>query len=524
MKNGKSYTATAYMRADTAQEVVIQLRLAGPPYTAYGLASKTLGTGWTKVTLTADAPVTSADVQAGLFVIPKVPGNIWLDSVTVTEGAATANTITRTGQSIGKTYFGLHNHRDVRWPDLGGAQGADRMWDGEGVQLRDIFPTSDLTKANWTAFDARIALAKQNGADLIMTLGGNMPSWASSDPTGQEVSCSLYTTKHDINGNPIRGTGVGEGAPPKDRTVWQNMVKAVVKRANGAIKYWEIWNEPYVCAMFNQRRPTDYTKYLVTLASDAYSIIKTNSSLTVLSPTLYTYKLDFVDEYLSQGGGSYADIIAIHAYDEYLDQLLVGAGGNGAANAPELLFVKEHGVNNLKNILARYNLTSKAIWNTESGYLASSNVDGTSNDTKGAPYVARHLLLASIAGLDRSYYYAWDQGGTSVTLGRETTSGNGVYVKTDAGTAYQSMAKWLTGTKIVSVSTSDVAGQPWVVKLSRTATGTTEYIVWNPMGTSVSYTPVAGMSYSSSLLGSKTALPAGTAVSVNGWPQLLTSY
>lgn len=511
MKNGKSYTATLYLRASTAQEVVVQLRLAGPPYTAYGLASKTISTSWTKVTLTADAPLTSADVQAGLFVIPKAPGSIWIDSVTVAEGAATSNAPTRTGQSFTKSYFGLHNHRDVRWPDLGGAQGADRMWDGEGVQLRDIFPTSDLTKANWTAFDARVALAKQNGADLVMTLGGNLPTWASADPNGSYSGCSLY--------------GPGSSAPPISRTVWQNMVKAVVQHAKGAIKYWEIWNEPYVCTMFNQRRPTDYTKYLVSLASDAYNIVKTNSSsLVVLSPTLYTYKLDFVDEYLGAGGGSYADIIAIHAYDEYLDQLLVGSGGNGAPNAPELLFVKEHGVNNLKNILARYSLSNKVIWNTESGYLASSNTDGSPNDTKGAPYVARHLLLASIAGLDRSYYYAWDQGGTSVTLGRETTSGSGVYVKTDAGTAYQSMAKWLTGAKITAVSAPATDGQPWVVTLSRAATGTTEYIVWNPMGNAVSYTPATGMAYASSLLGGKVALPVGSSFPANGWPQLLTSY
>lgn len=525
MKSGKTYSATVYLRASKSQEVVVQLRLSGPPYTAYGVASKTIGIFWTPVTVTADAPLTASNVAAGLFILPKTPGNIWLDSASITESTAT-NAITRTGHSVTRSFFGTHTHRDLRWPDLGNALGADRMWDGEGIQMRDIFPTSDLSKANWTKFEARIARAQQNGADLIMTLGGNIPKWASSDPTGQEVSCSLYTTKHDANGKPIPGTGIGEGAPPVSRTVWKDMVSAVVKKANGRIKYWEIWNEPYVCAMFNVRRPTDYTKYLVDLSYDAYKIIKTNDkSLTVLSPTLYTYKLDFVDEFLGLGGGRYADVIAIHAYDEYINQHLVGSGGSGAPNGPEMLFIKEHGVLNLKHILARHNLSTKPIWNTESGYLASSTPGGQPDDAKGAPYVARHLLLSSLAGLDRSYYYSWDLRGKVVALGRELDGeGSNNYTKTAAGVAFETMAKWLTGTTIKAVSTPAADGQPWVVTLLRATTGTTELIVWNPAGNDMAYTVPTGLAFSASLSGGKTGVSAGTATTINGWPQLLTSY
>lgn len=510
MKSGKAYSATVYLRARQPQEVMVQLRLNDPPYTTYGVASQTIGTSWKPVTVTADTPLTDSNVAAGLFVLPKEPGTIWLDNASITESDST-NAIARTGHSVTRSFFGTHTHRDLRWPDLSDTLGADRTWDGKGIQMRDIFPTSDLSKANWTMFEARIARAQQNGADLIMTLGGNIPTWASADAAGQYTGCSPY--------------GPGSGAPPISRTVWKNMVSAVVKKANGRIKHWEIWNEPYGCALFNLRRPTDYTKYLVDLSQDAYSIIKTNNkSLTVLSPTLYTYKLDFVDEFLGLGGGKYADVIAIHAYDEYIDQHLVGTGGNGAPNGPEMLFIKEHGVLNLKHILARHNLSAKPIWNTESGYLASSTPEDQPDDAKGAPYVARHLLLSSIAGVDRSYYYSWDLRGNAVTLARELDGeGSNNYTKTAAGVAYETMAKWLTGTTIKAVSTPAADGQPWVVTLQRVATGTTELIVWNPAGEDIAYTVPAGVAFSATLLGDKTGVAAETSITINGWPQLLTS-
>lgn len=513
MKPGSKYSATVYLRGDASQEVVVQLRQLLPPYSTYGLASSTItSTGWTKVTLVGDAPVSAAAIPAGLFIHPKSPGTVWLDNASVIEAPATQAVI-RKGQSFTKAYFGIHTHRDLNWPDLGGTVGAERMWDGSG-QLVEIFPTSDLNKANWAGFDARIARAQRNGADLIMTLGGNGPKWASSDPTATDKSCALYT-----NAN-------GEGAPPKDRTVWKNMVKAVVARAAGRIKYWEVWNEPYICDLFNQRRPTDNTKYLVDLAYDAYNIIKANGNpnkLVVLSPSFATSRLDFVDEYLALGGGKYADVISVHAYDNYLGARLGNDPTSGIPDAPEAMFVREHEILNLKNVLTKYNLSALPLWDTESGYVYAANADGSTNDTKGAPYVARHLLLTSLAGLDRTYYYSWDHRDDVVALSRELDAANSNhYTKSDAGKAYENMAKWLIGAQITDVVSPVAPGKAWVVTIKRASTGTTEYIAWEPTNTEIDYILPAGTVYASSLLGSKAPV-AGT-VKLNGWPQLLTSY
>lgn len=507
MKANMRYRVTLYLRGEVSQDVTVQLRLAGPPYTSYGVASTTVNNaGWSKVTVIADAPLTADRVDAGLFILPTNPGSkIWLDSVTLTEQASPAPLAT-VGQTVAKSYFGMHTHRDLKWPDLGGTVGAERFWDGEGIQMGDIFPTSDLTKANWTKFEERIARAQKNGADIVFTLGGNLPAWATMS-LPNVPGCNLY--------------GPGTSSPPASRTVWRDMVKAVVTRAAGRIKYWQIWNEPSICATFNDRTNGDMTLYLVYLAKDAHSIIKAAStSNVVLSPSLVLSQLEFADQYFAKGGGAYADIVSVHAYDEFIGNQLGSAPTHGYLDGPERLFIKDHVILNFKNILEKYSLASKTIWSTEAGYLDCATVANTPDDTKGAPYVARHMLLAGLAGLSRSYHYSWDMRDNRVALGRELdVVGSNNYSKTDAGRAYENMAKWLMGAKISAATYPAQQGKAWVVTLDRA--GVKQYIVWNPTGESIGYTVPAGMTAATSLLGVKNSV-SGTTLMVNGWPQLLT--
>jgi hypothetical protein len=230
-----------------------------------------------------------------------------------------------------------------------------------------------------------------------------------------------------------------------------------------------------------------------------------------------------VDEYLALGGGKYADVISVHAYDNYLGARLGNDPTSGIPDAPEAMFVREHEILNLKNVLTKYNLSALPLWDTESGYVYAANADGSTNDTKGAPYVARHLLLTSLAGLDRTYYYSWDHRDDVVALSRELDAANSNhYTKSDAGKAYENMAKWLIGAQITDVVSPVAPGKAWVVTIKRASTGTTEYIAWEPTNTEIDYILPAGTVYASSLLGSKAPV-AGT-VKLNGWPQLLTSY
>ena len=57
---GQKYKGRVYLKADKATEVMVQVRLRDAPYTTLGVAMAQIGTAWTPVDVTADAPVGAA--------------------------------------------------------------------------------------------------------------------------------------------------------------------------------------------------------------------------------------------------------------------------------------------------------------------------------------------------------------------------------------------------------------------------------------------------------------------------------
>ena len=321
-------------------------------------------------------------------------------------------------------------------------------------------------------------------------------------------------------------------------------MKAVVDKAAGRIKYWEIWNEPYNCPLLDSRTPVKVastglsynTQYLVLLAGDAYRIVKNHNGgankLVVLSPAFYPGRLDFMDRYLALGGRQYADVISVHAYDHFLGKRLNNVPTDGVPNSPETLFFHNHDIVNVKNVLSRHSysffhdpnrlLSKLPVWNTEAGYLEVRTLaDGRRDFQSAAPYVARHLLLGWIAGLDRSYYYSWDLGGAAAALADQDPATK-AFVQTAAGKAYEVIGQWIAGAQILGLSRPDTPNSTWVVSLRRAGRSTTDTIVWNPWGTAVSHSAPAGAAYRYTLSGSREPL-ASTTVTVDGSPILLSS-
>lgn len=565
MKLGYKYSVNVYVRSAATQEVVVKLREKDAPYAVYGLASKTVNSnGWTLFSFEGRGPL-SGDVNAGLFIEPKQDGTIYVDNASVTETVmpVPASGILRTGNALSKSFFGIHEHRDSPMPTTfvnaskTGVVGARRIWDLNGAQLSSIFPDqASVTnhKGNWGVLDTAIADAQAQGIDLIMTLGGNTPAWASYDKPGTVAKgCDNW--------------GGGGTSGPVDLLAWSDMVAQVLEHAQGKIKYWESWNEPYNCVLFTQRRPVDWMGALAYYSQEVSTQVKNynaahGTSLKVLTPSFSTEALDFVDEYMNAARTVKVDYVSVHAYDPYLKNYLLGLQNwdKGRADAPEAYFVKEHGIDALKSILNRYSATVSApLLDTESGYLASSNDDGSPNDRQGAPYVARHLLLSAIAGIDASYYYALDQGpdsyknkegadtlpsgtpiqavslvrGSGANYAVNTCTSANPCTRTDAGRAYEVMANWLTGATIKELCTDVVCTngstpsptKAWRVTLQKTVNGVvqTQYIVWYPTesATAVVYPVPAGYGQTTPLLSSKVAV-SNNAVTLTGAPQLLT--
>ena len=86
------------------------------------------------------------------------------------------------------------------------------------------------------------------------------------------------------------------------------------------------------------------------------------------------------------------------------------------------------------------------------------------SDEKSAAYVARSLILGAASGLERYYWYAWDN------LEMGLSRGEGQIVNA-AGRAYAETRGWLIGARNLSCATSDK--ELWLCQAERS-----DRLVW----------------------------------------------
>ncbi len=335
--------------------------------------------------------------------------------------------------AIPATYFGLTvNHNEsVPFPtELG--FGSIRSWDAARVSWSDINTASDLY--DWSGFDAWMDYGSRHGLDVVYTFG-RTPLWASSKPAAPS------------------GFGPGQCAPPVNMSDWDNFVTAVVHRAAGRIKYWELWNEPQ-----DQTEYCGTSSQMVAMAQHAYGIIKSaNTDFQVITPaTLYDNGAGpkWLDSYLADGGTRYTDIVSFHGY-------LLGPAEN------HLQVIQEY-----RTITSKYGLQTKPLWNTESDW---GDVQGVENQ---AAYLAKYYLLQWHEGLERFYWYAYDNDRYG------TLYSNGTLTK--AGIAYQQVFNWMVGATQDQSCAKD-ADSTWVCGFTRSG-GYQALAVWNSTK-SATYTP-----------------------------------
>ncbi|MBK7200315.1 endo-1,4-beta-xylanase [Candidatus Amarolinea dominans] len=375
---------------------------------------------------------------------------------------------------LSPAFFGMHIQRpDIAWPKVNGGLGAVRIWDA-GAQWADIAPAKGVF--NWDALDAHVSRARANGADVIMNLG-RTPRWASARP----AEPSAY--------------GPGQAAEPALDQYWQDWVRAVATRYQGKIRYWEVWNEPNDTAFFSGS-----AEKLVDLARQAYFILKTsNPDNQVLSPS--PYNVNYLDYYLSLGGGDYADVIGYHFY---------------LAEAPEALATWY--IPSVRAVLTQRGQADKPLWNSEGGYLRPA-VPGpkTLSDETGAAYLARAYLLNWTGGVSRFYFYAWDNH-TATNI--ELTAADNTTL-TAAGVAYRELSGWLLGAQLSELRV-DEAGV-WILTFDHPTHGQA-YIVWHPTETIVFDLPAAWQVQAlRSLAGAHMSLSGQRQLAVGPAPLLLES-
>jgi hypothetical protein len=334
------------------------------------------------------------------------------------------------------SYFGLHIHHigtTTPWPDVHFAQW--RLWDAYVA-----WPNLEPRQGQWNfeTLDRYVTTAEQHGVSVLLPLGLS-PTWASARPNEP-------STYHP-----------GNAAEPRDIEDWHNYVRTVATRYKGRIHNYEIWNEPNLKGFW-----TGDVKQMVALTRDAARIIREiDPHAIIVSPSATAVAGEkWLSEFLVAGGGQHVNVIGYHFYV--------------MPQPPEdtLPLIRK-----VRQVMHENRVDEKPLWNTETGWAFPKPFP---SEELGAAYLARTYLLAWSAGVQRLYWYSWDNH-TWVTI-RTTEKDNRTL--TPAGRAYETVYTWMVGAR--QEECTQGGDSTWTCKLDRN--GSSEWIVWNPTH-SESFTP-----------------------------------
>jgi hypothetical protein len=339
-------------------------------------------------------------------------------------------------QEIPASFFGMHIHHMVSpngmdpltpWPSVNVPEW--RLWDA-----RVTWPDLEPSKGQWhfDNLDRSLAMAEEHHTEVLMTLGLT-PRWASARPEEP----SAYQP--------------GFAAEPKDLEDWRMFVKTVGTRYKGRIHAYEIWNEPNLKEFWSGT-----TDQLLALTREAHNIIKSvDPAAVIVSPSATgAHGIPWLSEFLSKGGGRFVDVIGYHFYV--------------TPNPPEEMVPLVQAV---KQIMANQSVDDKPLWDTESGWLLHAHIE---TEELGAAYLARSYILLWASGVQRFYWFAWD----NRKIALETTEKDN-RTPTPAGRTYDTIQHWLLGARMDWCEENK--SHTWTCQLRRDRY--LEWIAWNPDGT-----------------------------------------
>ncbi|HLK31466.1 MAG TPA: glycosyl hydrolase [Terriglobales bacterium] len=339
--------------------------------------------------------------------------------------ALDARRLARPQDTVPASFFGMHIHRlaeGTAWPNV--PFETWRLWDA-----RVSWPQLEPKKGEWKfeLLDSYVKSAEEHRVEVLLPLGP-CPQWASSRP----AEPSSYQP--------------GNAAPPQNMQDWRDYVRTIGLRYQGRIRTYEIWNEPNLPGFFTGTMPQ-----MIELTRVAREVLREiDPSIRIVSPAATEAGgIQWLDQFLAQGGGQYVDVIGYHLYVD---------------PAPPEQMVNR--IDDIRAVLARRKLRLP-IWNTEAGWAHPKPFP---SEDMAAAYVARAYVLSWAAGVSRFYWYAWDNHGW-VSLQMTDSAGR----PEAPAAAYSEINRWLTGRRVEECKSD--AGDNWVCSLS--GSSARQWIVWN---------------------------------------------
>jgi hypothetical protein len=377
--------------------------------------------------------------------------------------------LTPPASPVSRDFFGLHIHRafgTTPWPPV--PFGSWRLWDA-----KVHWPQVEVKKNEWQwdILDREVELAEKYHIDVLLPFG-ETPEWAAS-------------------GGRLRTAIVGDIADLED---WRTFIRTQAMRYKGRILYYEIWNEPNL----PRNREIGTPERMLVLAREAYTTLKqVDPNIKVISPSpVNANGLDWLERYLKLGGGKYCDIIGYHFYTyhrpETMLQLILPA----------------------KELMRRYGVDDKPLWNTESGWIKNPLTDRIDLVEQAPGWAARAYILNWAAGVQRFYWYAWDDDGhDSIPFTEEDQA-----TATRSAYAYGEVQNWMVGSRLESCERQ--GDDNWVCTLTR-GSGNAAWIMWNERHSAKFNVPKSwGVTNLTKLSGEKSAW-TGNTIDVSELPVLL---
>jgi hypothetical protein len=352
-------------------------------------------------------------------------------------------------QGVPSTYFGMHFHYLARgttdWPDAAGI-GSWRFWNAYTA-----WTNLEATRDQWDfgTLDKSLAIAEENKAEPMVVLAMT-PRWASTRPDEP----SPY--------------GKGASAEAQEIDDWRYYVHKVVRRYKGRVPYYEIWNEPDLRETF-----TGTPEKMAELTIAACKEIRaTDPAAKIVGPALTSgpHAFPWYERFLvAMGPSPCFDVMGWHFYT--------------SEQPPEQLVEVMAKVRAMRQ---KFGIESKPLWNTESGYYIENEdgprVAGTVKDPDklilnselAAAYVMRSMILGYALGMERSYWYGWDDEEFGL---REP---NTKRIKR-AGVAYGTLQRWMKGSELKDCGNSlEATHNLWRCSLKKN--GREAYLIWSVKG------------------------------------------
>jgi hypothetical protein len=372
-----------------------------------------------------------------------------------------------TSKTFGMHVGGLH---ESLWPSV--SVGSYRIWN-EDSTWGAVEPSNGVW--DFAALDERVNQAQADGASVVVVLG-MPPAWAAS-------RADLYT----FGGSP---------SPPKNMADWTDYVATVATRYAGRVEGYEIWNEPNLDQFF-----TGTPQQLGALTRAAGEVIHRVAPGTKVVSAGFSARtglsIPYFREFVETGLVGAVDVVGIHIYP------YIGDG-------PESLIATAR---TYRSIARQNGLGELPMWNTEIGYGRTPDLI-IDDPAMAASLILRTFLVLPGAGMQRNYWYAWDNrtwvGLYLVAADRRTP--------TDAAYRYQEAEQWLVNSYLLGCK-QDL--ELWTCRM-RYPEGPTATIAWRTSGTSTIPAP-PGSQVVYTFGGGERSVTGGASVTVGLVPVMIAT-